>query len=414
MKRWLVRQYLHSGILAAPPGTALHRLHAGLYRVIRRRPLPVVTEPAPRRGTYGAVPYYDIRRQRQLRQIDGLALVFFMGAGDYLMATPLIRALHLAHPDLPIHAFASGSTDTVSSALVHDLLKVNPLVDRVVRYDGRPRDVWINYDFAEALEKVPPNFLVLPVIYDVDPQALHRTTSLLETFGLPVTFPLPAPIAYPAPLSAGGKMVLDQITARITRLQTEGVVFLQLDTRSSDYAYPFTETLARDLAGRGYLVVSFSRTGLTLPAVLDVDITAITPLDTIELLRSLRRRTSEIFVISVNSLLWPISAALHIPNLGLHVFRDDAMHQYHYPNIYVVTEYFYPRLSPFHQFQTVAAECEHWMSAAGQILFTDYRPNHVVRCFAEMRERLADMAARSTPKAEPVEMEPGGVLDCTE
>ena len=51
-------------------------------------------------------------------------------------------------------------------------------------------------------------------------------------------------------------------------------------------------------------------------------------------------------MITVNSIMWPISAALEIPNLGLHVFWDGSVHQYVYPNLFVVTSHAYQTLSP--------------------------------------------------------------------
>ena len=202
MIHWLARIYRRTGIHAAPAGTRLYWVHSCVLRIKRRKSPRYSTVVPFSRGTFGATPYYDIARLRRTRPVGGLALIFFMGAGDYLMATPLIRALHLAHPDLPIYAFGSSHMDAVSSSLVIDLLKINPLIARVFSYSGRPRELWTDYDFQDALKDIPPDFVILPVIYDVEPTVFHRTTSLLETFNLPVYLPLPAPIAYPAALSA--------------------------------------------------------------------------------------------------------------------------------------------------------------------------------------------------------------------
>ena len=211
MKEWLLSAYMRIGIHTAPPGTLFHWLHYALRRIHRFRVYRYATASPAMTGPFGSIRLYDIARVRRSRPVDGLALIFFMGAGDYLMATPFIRALRAAHPDLPLYAYASSHADLVNSPLVIQLLQANPLIDRVIPYRGRPRSYWLDYDFSDALCSVPEGFVVLPVVYETNPIIYHRATALLETFGLPIDFPIPIPIAYETKLSPAGETILASI-----------------------------------------------------------------------------------------------------------------------------------------------------------------------------------------------------------
>ena len=257
MIRFISRAYRRIGIHTAPPGTLFFLVDA-LLRGVLRRIFGYSSGNPFRRSKFGGTPYYNITAIRRTRPVNGLAMVYFMGAGDYLMTTPLIAALHLAYPDLPIYAFASTHTDNISSPLVIQLLKTNPMIDRVFTYDGKPRPIWDDYDFSDALKDIPPGFVILPVIYEVEPVVFHRATSLLETFGLPVDLPVPAPIVYPAEISAAAQDISQRIHDRIEQVRPEGVVCLHFGARSSGYEYPHTARLAGQLARMGYLIVSFS------------------------------------------------------------------------------------------------------------------------------------------------------------
>jgi hypothetical protein len=384
MIHWLARVYRRIGIHAAPAGTLLYWVHSCVLRV-KRRKSPRYSSVAPfSRGRFGATSYYDIARLRRTRPTGGLALVFFMGAGDYLMATPLIRALHLAHPDLPIYAFGSSHMDNVSSSLVIDLLKVNPLIDRVFSYDGRPREAWTDYDFQDALKDIPPDFIILPVIYDVEPTVFHRTTSLLETFNLPVTLPLPIPIAYPAPLSERAAEILVVIRSQIKASSPTAIVCTHFGARSSGYEYPHPARLVNQLVRRGCLVIGFSPTGVKSDNVIDIDVSTIMPSDTIELLRALKAEPEKLSIVSVNSLMWPISAALNVPNLGLHVFWDPSIHQYLYPNIFVITPHFFSTLPAFRMFLAPSGAYQQRPSSTDPTMFIDYNPEYVADSFEAM------------------------------
>jgi hypothetical protein len=387
MIRWLSRAYRRIGIHAAPQGTLFFLLHSLVRRVAHRRIFGFVTGDPYTRSKFGGIPYYNIQRVRKTRQVDGLALVYFMGAGDYLMTTPLIHALHLAHPDLPIYAYGSTHTDTVNSALVIQLLKANPEVDRVFTYAGRPRSVWTDYDFSDALKDIPKNFLILPVFYDVEPVVYHRATSVLETFGLPVDLPIATPIAHKADMSPAGESLLRSIRTKLGAGSPEWIVCTHFGARSSGYEYPHAGDLIKRLIRLGGLVVSFSEVDLKDDRLVQVDITKISVTDSIEVLRALKNDRQPLFMISINSVMWPVTAALAIPNLGMHIFLDPAIHQYLYPNIFPVTQHRNAQLSPSRWFYPPESAFIERQEKGGP-RFTDYKPGYIVDCFQTMRSRI--------------------------
>jgi ADP-heptose:LPS heptosyltransferase len=379
MLYWLSRAYRLIGIHTAPPGTLFYFVNFLVHRLIHRGKFRYASSGGFRRQRFGGSQLYNIKRQRLDRPVDGLALIFFFGAGDYLMATPFIRSLHLAYPDLPIYAYASSHSDNCASPLVAELLRTNPFIDKVFTYSGRPRTVWTDYDFRDALSNIPKDFIVLPVIYEVEPYIYHRTTSLLETFGLPVDLPISRPIAYPTQPSGAAVDLLDRINAMAAQPPVQGVVCCHLDARSSGYVYPHGKRLVTQLIQRGFVVVAFTPIDLADDRFMEIDVTTITPNDTMEILRSLKNGQHPVAMISINSIMWPISAALDIPNLGIHTFEDDAIHQYVYPNIFVLTRYFYEKVSPSRVFQARSADYK-----SNGPTFTDYNPDFVIDCFQTM------------------------------
>lgn len=384
MTAFLSRIYRKTGIHGAPPGTMLHAINAIVQRAVHPRRRAYASADVEVRGRFGAIPYYNIARLRKTRPVNGIALVFFMGAGDYLMATPMIEALHQAHPDLPIWAYVSSSADAVNSPLVAHFLRTNPLVDKVISYRGQPRQIWTDYDFSDAMKDIPSDFVTLPVIYDVDPVVFHRGTSLQETFGLRVQLPVATPIVYPSEMTRRARAICESIADRIAQPEVRGVVCTHFGARSSGYNYPHDARLVSRLLRDGFVVISFSPIGLRHANLVEVDVTQITPNDSVEILRSLKSGPVKLSMISVNSLMWPLSAALDIPNLGLHVFWDPTIHQYLYPNIYVVTQHLYGNLGPCRLFLAWPSAYEERRPPGGGTTFTDYDPEFVLDSFETM------------------------------
>ena len=220
------------------------------------------------------------------------------------------------------------------------------------------------------------------------PGVRHRGTSLLETFGLRVELPLSTPIAYKTDMSPLAVEILSSIEGCLASDPPKGVVCTHFGARSSGYNYPHAARLVWLLLERGHHVVSFSPTGMRDANLTEIDVAKITPTDSIEILRSLKTSFPRLSMITVNSIMWPISAALDITNLGLHTFWDGAIHQYLYPNIYVVTQHNYTTLSPSRLFLAPQAGYEERKSPDGMTLFTDYKPEYVVDSFDTMSTLL--------------------------
>ncbi len=380
------RVYYSIGIHGAPSGTLLYHVHRRLRRLNHVGQFRDASRDTMVVSPYGGTPWYAIARARRSRPVDGLALIFFMGVGDYLMTTPMIEALHLAHPDLPIYAYASSNSDSANSPLVIPLLHANPAIDKVFTYRGRPGRRWLDYDFRDALRSVPKDFLVLPVVYETMPEVLHRETNLFETFGLSVTLPVRGPLL-PASnqMSPPAAAILATIRERMHSSSAHHIACCHLDARSSGYVYPEIDRLLNGLLAEGCLVVHFGKSGITNDDVIDIDVTTITPNDTIALLQSLKGGELPLCFVSVNSLMWPISAGLGVPNLGLHVFFDESIHQYLYPNIFVISQHHYPRISPSRLFLAPYESHKQSRSRPG-VEVTDYDAGFVINCFRRFLE----------------------------
>ena len=383
----LRKLYYSIGIHGAPPGTLFFYLHTRLRKWVHRRLYRYASGDLFARAAFGGRPYYDIQRVRSTRQIDGFALIFFMGIGDYLFATPTIEALRLAYPGMLLYAYASTNADAVNSPVLADMLRANRFIDAVFTYQGKPGRTWIEYDFRVCLKDIPKSFLILPVIYDTNEAVFHRVSSLLETFRLPVRLPLPVPVLDITEPSAAASRILSDIRHCVARNSPPAVVFCHFGTRSSAYLYPHRDDLVRALARAGYVVVTFSQSDVSDSRVIGIDAGRITPNDTIGILRSIKDDGRNVYIISVNSVMWPISAGLGITNLGLHIFHDMSIHQYIYPNLFVVTQHFYTRLSPSRLFLAPNGRYAERPSSTGTIL-TDYNADYILECFSRMVDQV--------------------------
>ena len=416
--------YWRIGIHAAPPGTLFYLMHNQVRRFAFRRIGRYASGDLYARAAFGGTKFYDIWRIRNTRQVDGLALVFFLGIGDYLFATPLIEALRAAHPGLLLHAYVSNHGDAVNAPLVETLARGNRYFDAVFTYRGRTRDRWLDYDFSDCLRLIPRNFVILPVVYSTHPAAYHRVTALFEAFGLPVRLPVPPPLLEKHPLSAFAAELLAKVRTRLNERTWRAVVACHFGTRSSNYLYPHRDVLIARLLAAGILPLVFSETSSGLrkadsgpdevvpgrgdvssgrvaggwqgeprnvePVIVEVG--SITPLDSIELLRCLQGGPCPLLALTVNSVLWPITAGLGLPNLGLHIFQDPSVHQYVYPNTYVLTQHHYPMLSAG---RVYTAPARTWRSrhTDGGLFLTDFDADYVLDCFLDMMMREGVVAA---------------------
>ncbi len=311
-------------------------------------------------------------------RVKGFAFVFFMGIGDYLYTTPVLEALKKKYPQLPFYGYVGAGFDRNNSPLVGKLLEQNPHFEKVFYFEGvRHPLIWQNYDYSAALKEVPDGFLVIPVYYQYGTHIKHRVLSLFDTFGLPAPAEIPTPKMYfPQEMAAPVQAYLE--TARQQAAGKKGIVFLQLDSRGSNYTYPHMKELVNGLVKQGYFIMSVTKGGpAENPDYLEIDIKKLSINQTWQLLATLKHEFP-LYVIAVNSVFWAASAGLQLPNLGLQHWIDKKVHNLWYPNIEVVTDYLYPLLPREKQILAPAAS----YTRHNQKII-DYKPEWVLRWFIE-------------------------------
>ncbi len=310
--------------------------------------------------------------------LKGIALIFFMGIGDYLYTTPMIAALKKKYPKLAFYAYVPKGFDRNNSPIVGTLLEANPNIDKTFYFEGyRNQLVWKNYNYEAAFKDIPDNFLVMPVYYEYGQNIAHRTISLFETFGLPAPQEPAAPVFYfpKEPKAAVGEAFkkINKIAAK-----KKGIVFLQLDSRGSFYSYPHTDDLARKLIREGYFVITVSPSAILDEAFYKIDFKAFSFNDTCHLLNLLKKE-NKIYIIALNSVFWAASGGLDIPNLGLQHWVDKKVHNLWYPNITVVTDYKYPQIPAA---KMIMAKPHHYTRYNKKII--NYDPQFVFDSFNKM------------------------------
>ena len=327
--------------------------------------------------------YYNLENALAANlKVKGIALIFFMGIGDYLYATPMLSALKKQFPNVPFYGYVGSSFDRNNSPLVGKLLEGNPAFEKVFYFDGvRHPFIWKNYNYEKALAQIPEGFLAVPVYYDYGVHIEHRVKSLFDTFGLPEPQEILAPQMYfPVQPTAVVQAYLNEISAKAQG--KKGIVFLQLDSRGSNYVYPHMRQLAQGLIDEGYLVLSVTKGGpLESTDYVEIDIKKLTINETWHLL-SLLKEKFVLRVIAVNSVFWAASAGLNLPNLGLQHWIDKKVHNLWYPNIQVVTEIMYPHLPREKQ---ILAPAESYTRHNKKII--DYKPGWVIKWFKETFEK---------------------------
>lgn len=416
--------YFRIGIHTAPPGTLLHLVHRCLkasYRCALR--LAIVTkkhfldEPQSTRAApewYRVLrpndPWFQFREQlapdeHVIYDLDvgihkgkaaGIALVFFMGIGDYIFSTPLLAELRRRYPETPIYGYVSSSTDTNNSPLVGKLMEHNPDIDKVFYYQGSASALnWKNYDYKAVYDLVPKRFLVVPMLYEASAAVPHRMQTLFQTFSLPVPKVPPLPLLH-LPETPGDHIVRlkNKIQKTCTKSKRTGIVFLQLDARSSDYSYPYSDKVAADLCKNGHVVISASKLTYQDSACFQLDFSQFSIADSIHLLKLLKEEFGDrLMLLTVASVFWSVSAALELRNVGLHHFLDDAIHNYWYPNIHVVTNYDYPHIPKASV--SLAGKSDFTINNRGR---ADFKPEFALRCFYKIAQGDRVPAASIEPR----------------
>jgi len=321
---------------------------------------------------------YNFDNALKTGAVKGVAFIFFMGIGDYLYTTPVWEELKKKYPNLPFYAYVGAQFDRNNSPIVGKLLAENPNFEKVFYFNGtRHPLIWKNYDYEDAFRNIPDGFLAVPVYYDYSQKVTHRVVSLFDTFGLPLPAEVPPPVMY-FPQQPAEVVAETLQTVRAKMNGKKGIVFLQLDSRGSNYVYPHVKELAQGLIKQGYFVMSVTKGGPTgNEGYMEIDIKKFTINQTWHLL-SLLKQEFALYVIAVNSVFWAASAGLNLPNLGLQHWIDKKVHNLWYPNIEVVTNYFYPFLPREKQ---LMAPPQSYSPHNRKII--DYKPEWVLKWFLQ-------------------------------
>lgn len=325
--------------------------------------------------------FYNINNAVKVNpDLKGIALIFFMGIGDYLYTTPMIEALKKKFPNLPFYAYVSQHFDRNNSPIVGSMLMTNPNIEKVFYFDGyRNPLVWKNYNYDDAFKSIPQDFLAVPVYYQYGTKIKHRTISLFKTFSLPFGLKKPAP----APIFYFPQEAAPAVTATLQKIlpfakKKKGIVFLQLDSRGSSYTYPYTDDLIRRLIREDYFVASVTPSAVVDEAFCQIDVKQFTFNQTCHLL-SLLKQKHKMYIIAVNSVFWAASAGLDIPNLGLQHWIDKKVHNLWYPNITVVTDYIYKNLP---EGKMLSANPQDYTRHNKKII--NYKADFVLECFKKI------------------------------
>ena len=311
----------------------------------------------------------------------GLALVFFMGMGDYLFATPFIAEIRQRYPKIPIYAYVSSTVDSNNSPLVGKLMEHNKDIDKIFYYRGvkdkRFELNWKNYGYDEVYGLVPADFLVVPVVYEYAGYVRHRVYTLFDTFRLPRPETLPRPIFHlPESPSENTRTLVADVAKRYVDKKCDRIVFLHLDMRSTSYSYPYADELAERLEELGCLVVSFSAMKRKSDRCILIDISKTSIAESIYVLKMVQELFPEaISMITSCSVFWSVSAGLNIKNLGIHHFYEECIHSVWYDNTSIITRYRYPGIPAEKIF--VASESDVTVNEHG---FDNISPEFVMRC----------------------------------
>ena len=119
--------------------------------------------------------------------------------------------------------------------------------------------------------------------------------------------------------------------------------------------------------------------------MLEIDFKQFAIVDTIALLKLLKDTFNEVYVVSVASVFWSVSAGLHLPNLGMQHFKDNAMHNFWYDNITVIANHPLVKLPSNRRIEASSSQYE--LDARQQAVFF---PSFILQSFDQMKAGLGN------------------------
>jgi hypothetical protein len=333
---------------------------------------------------HGGQAYFNIDKALEIKpNLKRLALVFFMGIGDYFYSTNFISLLKKTYPALSLDAYVSKNFDVNNSPLAGKCLEVNPDFENIRYYDGHmSKEYWQNYDYSSVYASVSKDTLVLPMIYEHTKTTKSRFEALCRTFNLPKQQIYPEPKVWTDyPASDNVINLLDQI--KRTNKSDKPIIFVQMTSRSSNYMYPHTDELIKKLIFSGqYFIVTVEKTEILDDNYYYIDIKNTNINDTIKLLAALKE-VYPVYCICIVSLFFAISSGLGITMLGLQHRYDDYIESVWFPNIYLIANAEYKNLPKSRVFE--AAPSDYTYSKI-QNIYT-YTADFVFCCFDKITKK---------------------------
>ena len=326
---------------------------------------------------------------RQRAEIKRIALVFFMGIGDYFYATNFIALLKNKYPQLGLDAYVSKNTDRNNSPLVFYCLKNNPNIDNVYYFDGLPNyRNWKNYDYSDVLGKVKKGTFVLPVIYEYNSSVTSRTATLCKTFGLPIPEFIDAPIIYPNKETSNEAFVVFNAIRNCYKISNRKIVYMQLASRSLSYTYGETDKLINLFLSKNYIVVTAEANNVESPYLFTIDTQKMNINDSIELLRLLKIHEAPIFCLGIISCFASISSGLNIPNLIIQASYDKQIQSIYFPNHFILSNRHYETL-PSERFFIAPKDTYYEIKNPSGLTLQVYKPDYIFKCFTKMVECIS-------------------------
>ncbi|MDR1413970.1 MAG: hypothetical protein LBI56_03485 [Puniceicoccales bacterium] len=361
-----------------------YRLYTETGRPIANKCPPNMVPPIPPRGSI----CIDIDKALELNpRIKKIALIFFMGIGDYFLSTNFIEMLKARYPKISLQALVSKNVDSNNSPIVGKAIEKNPHFDKICYFDGHSDyNDWRNYDYRDCSSQIDDETLLLPLICHHHEAVTSRTSTICETFCFPSPNIAMPPIVYTDyEASENVKQIFDQAMQKLSSGQCKRLAFLQVSSRSSQYTYPHVDELISLLLAQEYCVICVDKHHIVSENCINIDVATFDINESIKLVSMLRQHG--IILITVVSCFWAISSGLNIPNLGMQHWDDRCIASVWHPNIYVIAHDSYKYLPKSRTF--LAGQNDFTQNSYGDSKhdgFYNYKAKFVIECLLKMLE----------------------------
>lgn len=281
---------------------------------------------------------FDVYPYKISNRTTKIHLIFFMGIGDFLYTTPVWEKIKKLFSNIELIAYVSKQMDIMNNPLVYDLINNNPLFSRVYSFNGKLGKTWEEYDFSDVGQYInkQDNELICPVVFKhTDINSNHRVDEILKAFSLQGDSKrTPLPLLYIAKKDYFKSLNISDFINN----QNKRVIFLHLETRSTNYNYNDDEQLIKELISKNYFIIYIKKDSyfsFSKDSFYNLNIGNFNLPESIAFIDSIK---IEKYFIATNSLMFPISSSLNIPMLALFILRDSTQtRQVFYNNMRVVT-----------------------------------------------------------------------------